>query len=203
MNARIIVALFLTAFPIAEPPAGLTIVRWQMVNEKYYTDLTPNAGNHERKVFRFKRAEARDDDLGRCEREVERRSARSKWCQAFAYQLTPSFRFVLSDDPGPVVIDSVVVHVHDVQRLLGGRGFLEDEAGYDIRIKAEKGSAQSIPLRKPLEFTGLGTIDLRLGFDLSAYGPKPPPVRIDFSLTFRRSNLNGGEVTSPAIRLEM
>jgi hypothetical protein len=189
------------------PTGDLKIDRWVLTNTQFYEDLTPAAPAGQ-KLYRLKRAAAADEGAERCANEW-RESAASKrelgpFCRALFTEIAPTFRVVLhSGETGAVVLQGIDVEVKKASVLKGGHGFFADESYYDLFIKAAPGRT-SVAMGQPMKFTTLGSVDLRLGFDLSPLGPATPAAAIEFVLTFR---VDGGSGTATAetgpIRIEL
>jgi hypothetical protein len=205
---RALVLLAGAAFTHATAAAAdLTIDRWELINTQYFENVSPAAAQG-RKVYRFKRAAAVDAGAERCVREwrdsVARQTQLEAFCQALLADIAPQFRLVLrSGDAGAVVLEGVDVDVKRASVLKGGHGFFTDDAYYDLFIKAAAGLT-SVSLRQPLRFTTLGSVDLRLGFDLSPLGPATPAAAIEFVLTFRVDGASGTTTAQTGvIRIEL
>jgi hypothetical protein len=203
--SKVLVLLAVAVFANA-PNADLKIDRWELTNTQFYEDLTP-AVPAGQKLYRLKRAAAADEGAERCAKEWQESAASKKelgpFCRALFTEIAPTFRVVLhSGETAAVVLQGIDVEVKKASVLKGGHGFFADEAYYDLFIKAAPGrTSVRMP---PLKFTTLGSVDLRLGFDLSPLGPATPAAAIEFVLTFR---VNGGSGTATAetglIRIEL
>ena len=204
---RVLVALAGVVLVNAPVVADLKIERWELTNTQFYEDLTP-AAPAGKNVYRLKRSAAADEGAERCAKEWQESAARKKelgpFCRALFTEIAPTFRVVLhSGEMGAVVLQGIGVEVKSAAVLKGGHGFFADEAYYDLFIKAAPGRS-SVTLRQPLKFTTLGSVDLRLGFDLSPLGPATPAAAIEFVLTFRVEG-NSGTATAETrlIRIEL
>jgi len=204
---RVLVGLAGVALVNAAAAVDLKIDRWELTNSQFYEELSPAAPAGQ-KVYRLKRAAATDEGAERCVREWQESVARKKdlgsFCRALFTEIAPTFRVVLhSADTGAVVLQGIDVEVKSTTVLKGGHGFFADEAYYDLFIKAAPGRS-SVTLRQPLKFTTLGSVDLRLGFDLTPLGPATPAAAIEFVLTFRVEGNNGtATAETRLIRIEL
>jgi hypothetical protein len=203
--SKVLVLLAVAVFANA-PNADLKIDRWELTNTQFYEDLTPAAPAGQ-KLYRLKRAAAADEGAERCAKEWQESAASKKelgpFCRALFTEIAPTFRVVLhSGETAAVVLQRIDVEVKKASVLKGGHGFFADEAYYDLFIKAAPGrTSVRMP---PLKFTTLGSVDLRLGFDLSPLGPATPAAAIEFVLTFRVDGV-GGTATAETglIRIEL
>lgn len=177
------------------PVANLKIDRWDLTNTDFYEDAS-QAASAGTKLYRLKRDAASAEGGAQCANEwrdkvTKKRQDLSGRCIAFFTEVTPTFHVLLnSADPGPVVLQGIDVDVRRVSVLKGGPGFFTDGADYDLFIKAVTGR-NYIELRKPLKFTKVGGLDLRLGFDTSPLGATPQPIAIEFVLRFHVEGSNG------------
>jgi hypothetical protein len=186
----------------------LKIDRWELTNTQFYEDLSASAPA-ETKVYRMKRAAAEDEGAEGCVKQRQevaagKRNEVEAFCKALFAKLAPTLQLVLqSGEAGPVVLQAIDVDVRNAYVLKSGHGFFADEAYYDLTIRAEKGE-RSVTLRQPLKFTKLGTLDLRLGFDLTPLGPEAPTAAVEFTLTFRVEGAKGtSSVKTGLIRMEL
>ena len=196
-----------SAFLTNAVAADLKIDRWEFTNTQFYEDLTP-AAPAGRKLYRLKRAAAADEGAERCAKEWQESVARKKelgpFCRALFTEIAPTFRVVLhSRETGAVVLQGIDVEVKTASVLKGGHGYFADEAFYDLFIKAAPGRSSG-GVRQPLKFTTLGSVDLRLGFNLSPLGPATPAAAIEFVLTFRVEGTSGtATAETRLIRIEL
>jgi hypothetical protein len=206
--SRALVVLVLTAPLATNAAAGdLKIDRWELTNTQFYEDRSATAPAGQ-KLYRLKRAAAADEGAERCATEWQESVTKKKefgpFCKALFTEIAPTFRVVLrSGETGVVVLEDIDVEVKNASVLKGGHGFFADEAYYDLFIKAAPGQS-STKMRQPLKFTGLGTVELRLGFDLSPLGPSTPAGAIEFVLSFEVDGGNGTASAKTAlIRIEL
>jgi hypothetical protein len=209
MWANRILLLLIVIIPAAStaPADDLKIDRWELTNTKFYDDLSAAAPVGQ-KLYRLKRAAAADEGAERCVKEWQESTVKKKalgpFCQALFAEIAPTFRIVLhSEATEAVVLQDINIEVRSASVLKNGHGFFADEAYYDLFIKAAPGQSSS-KMRQPLKFTTLGSVDLRLGFDLSPLGPATPAAAIEFILTFNVEGKNGTEaVKTGLIRIEI
>jgi len=188
------------------PAAELKIDRWELTNKEFYEDLTSSAPAGQ-KLYRLKRDHANEEGAERCAKEwkesVAKKKALGPFCQALFKEIAPTFRAVLlSGETNAVVLEAINVEVRKATVLKGGHGFFADEGYYDLFIKAAPGQTSMTPA--PLKFTKLGSVDLRLGFDLSPLGVDTPAAVVEFVLTFKVKG-DGGTATvqTDLIRIEL
>jgi hypothetical protein len=201
--------LLMVIMPAASTSAtdDLKIDRWELTNTKFYDDLSAAAPAGQ-KLYRLKRAAAADEGAERCVKEWQESTAKRKplgaFCQALFSEIAPTFRIVLhTGETDAVVLQDINIEVKNATVLKSGHGFFADEAYYDLFIKAAPGQTSS-KLRQPLKFTTLGSVDLRLGFDLTPLGPDTPSAAIEFILTFDVEGKSGSvSAQTGLIRIEL
>jgi hypothetical protein len=206
--SRAIILLVLTTPLVANTaPGDLKIDRWELTNTQFYEDRSATAPAGQ-KLYRLKRAAAADEGAERCAKEWQESAAKKKelgpFCQALFTEIAPTFRVVLhSGENSAVVLQCIDVEVKSASVLKGGHGFFADEAYYDLFIRAAPGQ-RSTKMRQPLKFTTLGSVDIRVGFDLSPLGSSTPSGAIEFVLTFDVDGTNGtASAKTGLIRIEL